>query len=175
MFENIAKFLKKFNKKTDKTANNSKEAAKERLHYIVYLYYDYRKFEEKHLTLNGDIINDNLNKIYRKYTKDPMTFNAIIPLYNNYNKYAHVKTKVDDNESQVKKVTFNGVNGSSQLIMGTNHKINFYYEYEPPRKVYVRHLVYDDESGEYKVLSILTNSSAAIKDGEDGKYYLRPI
>ena len=35
MFENIANFLKKFNKKTDKTVSNSKEAAKERLHLVL--------------------------------------------------------------------------------------------------------------------------------------------
>ena len=35
MFENIIGFLKKFNKKEKKVANNSKEAAKERLHLVL--------------------------------------------------------------------------------------------------------------------------------------------
>ena len=35
MFENITKFLKKFNKKDNKVANNSREAAKERLHLVL--------------------------------------------------------------------------------------------------------------------------------------------
>ena len=35
MFENIAKFFKKINKKAEKAANNSKEAAKERLHLVL--------------------------------------------------------------------------------------------------------------------------------------------
>ena len=35
MFENIIGFLKKFNKKERKVANNSKEAAKERLHLVL--------------------------------------------------------------------------------------------------------------------------------------------
>lgn len=35
MFENITKFLKKFNKKENKVANNSREAAKERLHLVL--------------------------------------------------------------------------------------------------------------------------------------------
>lgn len=35
MFENITKFLKKFSKNNEKTANNSKNAAKERLHLVL--------------------------------------------------------------------------------------------------------------------------------------------
>ena len=35
MFENVVKFLKKFNKKEKNTANNSKDAAKERLHLVL--------------------------------------------------------------------------------------------------------------------------------------------
>ena len=35
MFENITKFLKKFNKKENRIANNSREAAKERLHLVL--------------------------------------------------------------------------------------------------------------------------------------------
>lgn len=35
MFENITKFLKKFNKNNEKAANNSKNAAKERLHLVL--------------------------------------------------------------------------------------------------------------------------------------------
>ena len=35
MFENVVKFLKKFNKKEKNVANNSKEAAKERLHLVL--------------------------------------------------------------------------------------------------------------------------------------------
>lgn len=35
MFENMVKFLKKFNKKEKNTANNSKDAAKERLHLVL--------------------------------------------------------------------------------------------------------------------------------------------
>lgn len=35
MFENIMNFFKKFNKKDEKIANNSKEAAKERLHLVL--------------------------------------------------------------------------------------------------------------------------------------------
>ena len=35
MFENIMKFFKKFNKKEEKIASNSKEAAKERLHLVL--------------------------------------------------------------------------------------------------------------------------------------------
>ena len=35
MFENMVKFLKRFNKKEKKTVNNSKEAAKERLHLVL--------------------------------------------------------------------------------------------------------------------------------------------
>ncbi len=35
MFENIIGFLKKFNRKEKKVANNSKEAAKERLHLVL--------------------------------------------------------------------------------------------------------------------------------------------
>lgn len=35
MFENITKFLKKLNKKDNKVANNSREAAKERLHLVL--------------------------------------------------------------------------------------------------------------------------------------------
>ena len=35
MFENVVKFLKKFNKKEKNVANNSKDAAKERLHLVL--------------------------------------------------------------------------------------------------------------------------------------------
>ena len=35
MFENMVKFLKKFNKKEKNTVNNSKDAAKERLHLVL--------------------------------------------------------------------------------------------------------------------------------------------
>ena len=35
MFENVVKFLKKFNKKEKNTVNNSKNAAKERLHLVL--------------------------------------------------------------------------------------------------------------------------------------------
>ena len=35
MFENVVKFLKKFNKKDKNVANNSKDAAKERLHLVL--------------------------------------------------------------------------------------------------------------------------------------------
>ena len=35
MFENVVKFLKKFNKKEKNAANNSKDAAKERLHLVL--------------------------------------------------------------------------------------------------------------------------------------------
>lgn len=35
MFENITKFLKKFSKNNEKTTNNSKNAAKERLHLVL--------------------------------------------------------------------------------------------------------------------------------------------
>ena len=35
MFENLMKFFKKFNKKDDKVATNSKDAAKERLHLVL--------------------------------------------------------------------------------------------------------------------------------------------
>ncbi len=35
MFENIMKFFKKFNKKEEKTANNSRNTAKERLHLVL--------------------------------------------------------------------------------------------------------------------------------------------
>lgn len=35
MFDNIMNFFKKFNKKEEKTVNNSKEAAKERLHLVL--------------------------------------------------------------------------------------------------------------------------------------------
>lgn len=35
MFENIMKFFKKFNKKEDKELNNSRDAAKERLHLVL--------------------------------------------------------------------------------------------------------------------------------------------
>ena len=35
MFENIMKFLKKFNKKQEKVSTNSKDAAKERLHLVL--------------------------------------------------------------------------------------------------------------------------------------------
>ena len=35
MFENVVKFLKKFNKKEKNTVNNSKDAAKERLHLVL--------------------------------------------------------------------------------------------------------------------------------------------
>lgn len=146
-------------------------------YYDINFYYDFRDVTEKHLKDNGEVINPALNKTTRDFgyplTKQSVTFKAIIPLYYKYEKWVHIRTNFDHNISKAKSITLNPLNGANRLVFRDTHFAYFYYEFEPPREVYVRHLVYNNSTKRYEVDSSLTNQNEAIRDGEEGKYYLR--
>lgn len=152
-------------------------ASNDEKHYVINLYYDYRDVSEYHLKTNGSVINPALNKTAKELgyprTRDVLTFKAIIPLYYKYEKYVHVSTDFDHNISKAKEIKLNALNGANSLVYGDKHYVKFFYEFEPPRQVYVRHFVYDEASRSYRREDILTNASESIRDGEEGKYYLR--
>ena len=147
-------------------------------HYYIELYYDYRDISEYHLDAKGNTIYSGWNKKAKDFkwplTKDSITLNAkSSPFYYNYNKYVYLKTITDGTESTNKTVLFDGLDGGNKLIFGDKHTVKFYYEYEPPRQVFVRHFVYNESTNKYERSTILTNSNAAIKDYYDNKWYLR--
>lgn len=146
-------------------------------YYVVDYYYDYRDLSEYHLKVNGENINEALNKKPRDFgyplTRNEFTFKAIIPLYYNYEKWVHVSTEFDHITSKAKVVTLKALNGANSLLFGDRHYVKFFYEFEPPRQVYVRHFVYNKSTGTYELEDALTNLNEAIRDGEEEKYYLR--
>ena len=159
---------------TSKTigASNNEE------HYYIEMYYDYRNLTEQHLKTDGTVINSAWNNDAKSLnwplTKNDYTFRARAPhTYYNNQKYVYVNAKYDGNTTTSTSVTFSKLDGGSSLKMGDTHYVYFYYEYEPPREVYVRHFVYNDSTGNYERSTLMTNTNAAVLDNEDGKYYLR--
>lgn len=146
-------------------------------YYCINFYYDYRDVTEKHLKDNGDVINPDLNKTTKDFgyplTRQSVTFKAIIPIYYKYEKWVHIRTNFDHRISTAKTITLNPIKGANRLVFRDTHFAYFYYEFEPPREVYVRHLVYNNTTKRYEVDSALTNQNEAVRDGEEGKYYLR--
>lgn len=152
-------------------------ASNDEEHYIIDYYYDYREMSEYHLKVNGDVINPALNKTAKEFgwplTRNDFTFRAIIPLYYKYEKWVHVSTEFDHVTSKAKQITVKALDGANKLVFGDKHYAKFFYEFEPPRQVFVRHFVYNKTTKAYERADILTNLNAAIKDGEEEKYYLR--
>ena len=146
-------------------------------HYVIDYYYDYRELSEYHLKINGDVINPALNKSPKDFgyplTRNEFTFKAIIPLYYKYEKYVHVSTEFDHMSSKAKIINLKAIDGANKLEFGDKHYAKFFYEFEPPRQVFVRHFVYNENTRNYERSDILTNLNEVIKDSEEDKYYLR--
>ncbi len=116
MFENMVKFLKKFNKKEKNVANNSKDAAKERLHLVLMQdranvsadFLELMKQEiieviKKYIEVDESAIDVRLtNKENEDGTNGAPALYANIPILNIKNEARKVEKK-DDKQSQENK------------------------------------------------------------------------
>ena len=142
-------------------------------YYYMELYYDYDTISEYHLDGKGKTIYSGWNTTHKKKTSGSKELNAKpSPFYYNYKKYVFSKSNVNGTDKTNKKITIGASDGASKLIFGKAHTVKFYYEYEPPRQVFVRHFVYNESTNKYERSTILTNSNAAIKDYYDNEWKL---
>lgn len=117
MFENIKKILKKFNKKEEKVANHSKEAAKERLHLVLMQdranvsadFLELMKQEiieviKKYIDVDESAIDVRLtNKENEDGTNGAPALYANIPIINIKNEVRKVEEKEEKQEVKVEK------------------------------------------------------------------------
>ena len=121
MFENVVKFLKKFNKKEKNVANNSKDAAKERLHLVLMQdranvsadFLELMKQEiieviKKYIEVDESAIDVRLtNKENEDGTNGAPALYANIPILNIKNEARKVEKKDDKQNQENKKQSNN--------------------------------------------------------------------
>lgn len=117
MFENIMKFLKKFNKKVEKTPNNSKDAAKERLHLVLMQdranvsvdFLELMKQEiidviKKYIDVDESAIDVRLtNQENEDGTNGAPALYANIPIMNIKNETRKIETKIENDKQNEQK------------------------------------------------------------------------
>ena len=116
MFENIMNFFKKLNKKEEKTSNNSKDAAKERLHLVLMQdranvsadFLELMKQEiidviKKYIDVDENAIDVRLtNKDNGDGTNGAPALYANIPILNIKNEARKFETKEEENKEEQK-------------------------------------------------------------------------
>ena len=121
MFENVVKFLKKFNKKDKNATNNSKDAAKERLHLVLMQdranvsadFLELMKQEiidviKKYIEVDENAIDVRLtNKENEDGTNGAPALYANIPILNIKNEARKSNVKTEKKEENIDKIEEN--------------------------------------------------------------------